>query len=552
MVRLLGKESLAQNEKGYTNFSDVSALNWSSGYITVATLYDFMDGYTDDRFGPDNNMTLEQAIKGFVTALGYVPTIGALGYPLDYIDKANQIGITKDITLCGKDMISRGVLAKLITNSLEIPIMIQTGYGTNIDYVVQDGVNWGTRKTILSEYRNLVKLQVIVNSYDAYTSTSNSNNVKVTILNNYKTKYSSEFCLGAYTLDAGTSNISELVGRKAIVYVAYDENSINTPVVVTAYKDTTNSDELTILGDDIEATTAIGSTVTVAYWANTTDKTTTKITLPTTAKLYYNGDIKTAAVLTAELSKGRVYGSVSFVKNNTATTQDFDTVFVANYTNFVVNTVSASTFRVTSKNAGSILFDPSDTTTKSILYDVNGKQMNWSDLKEWDVVSCKIVNGIKKVTIGQLVNNKVTGQLVEIESGSTMAKDKFTINSKVYKIDPAIAGMLVLADQGTFYLDILGKICYFAIDIPVPNYAYVIATDLSTGIDSFTEMKLFNKNGEIITLKTSSKVKLDGVSNIPTANLLSMTGGLVAGQFITYSVNSNNEVTTIIEQTQTI
>ena len=533
MIRLLGKEWLAQNAMGSTLFSDVSAMNWASGYINIVAQLDFMSGYEDGRFGPDNNITLEQGIKGFVTALGYAPTVGVLGYPLGYIDKANTLGITNGIPLLGKEMISRGVLAKLIANSLEVPICENN--------VVQNGITTNTiRKTILSEYKNLVKLQVIVNEYMGFTS--NSNNVNVTILNNYRTIYYDEFRYGSnYILDAGTSNISELVGRKAIVYVTYDENTTSTPVIFgtpirfSDVIDTNNGYDITISAEDIESVTNIYGTTTVEYWANETDVKTTKITYDTTDVMFYENGCSSDY----PPNLMNVYGSITFAKLGTESA-DFDTVLITNYTNFVVDTVSASTFRVTSKNGVySISFDPDDVTVKSTLYDTNGKQMNWADLKENDVISCKIVDGNKRVTIGQLVNNKVTGMVTEIDN------EKYTIDGKQYKLDPAMM-QLFLADQGTFYLDVLGNICYFEKYVPVPNYAYVIAAACdNNSLDPKTQLKLFNAKGEIAVFNTSLKVKLDGISNIPTVDLIMGTNPVQEGQFITYTVNSNNEITTI-------
>ena len=490
MIRLLGKESLAQNAIGSTPFSDVSELNWASGYINIVAPLDFMSGYSDNRFGPDNNITLEQGIKGFVTTLGYAPTVGVLGYPLGYLDKANGLGITKDISILGKDIVSRGVLAKLIANSLEVPLCENN--------IVQDGYNNTVRKTIISEYRNLVKLQVVVNEYTGFTS--DTNNVHVTILNNYKTKYSSDFPVGTNcTLDAGTSNISELVGRRAIVYVAYDEYSSSAPVVISAIKDTTKTNEFSVLSDDIVNVVTLNGITTVEYWANETDAKTTKITLPATATYYVNGSLTAYPPSLMD-----VYGSISFAKNDTYSPEDFDTVFITNYTNYVVDKVNIYTFRVISKNAGSISFDPVDTTVKSILYDINGKQINWADLKENDIISCKVVNGNKKVTVGTLVNNKINGMIVEVDS-SSITNTKYTIGNKVYKIDMAnMSNALALADKGTFYLDILGNICWFVagaitptptptpnpVQLPTETFAMITGTSTGTNVDGDTIVKL--------------------------------------------------------------
>jgi len=582
VVRALGQEAQAAGAATSTSFTDVKADHWAAGYINIVTRLGIVNGYGDGTFGPEDKVLYEQAIKMIVVALGYTPAIGSAGYPVGYLTKAGELGITSGVAGSNGVAANRGTVAQLVFNALDVPMMQQTGYGTNLDYVVQDGVNTNTsRKTIMSEYLDVVKLQVMVKSYEATTSSSNTNNdVKVNILNSYKTKYSEEFGKDSstyptnYTLDAGTSSVASLVGAKAFVYVAYDDTSSDTPVVVFATKDTSKTDELTVAGADIDSDTAATATTarTVSYWANDADKKTTNVTLSATAAVYENGVLDTSP--TALKS---VYGTVTFAKNITSTTEDYDTVFITNFTNVVVDSVNARTFKVTPKNAGAptIKFDTTDTTVLSTLYDSKGVEMKWTDLKEWDVVSCKVIKGddagvagTKTITVGTLVDNKITGKITEKEPGSTTAKDKFTIDGKAYKIDKAIAGELDLEDEGTFYLDILGRICYYDTTAALnTNYAYIFAASLSTGIDNKTEVKMFTKAGEFVTLKTATKVKLDGEPNIPSVDLTGATpvtvnnvttyvnnlptvikdgnGGVVAGQFITYDVNSSNEITKI-------
>ena len=177
VVRALGQEAQAAGSASATSFTDVKADHWAAGYINIVTRLGIVNGYGDGTFGPEDKVLYEQAIKMIVVALGYTPAIGSAGYPVGYLTKAGELGITSGVAGSNGVAANRGTVAQLIFNSLDVPVMQQTGYGTNLDYVVQDGVNSNTtRKTIMSEYLDVVKLQVSVESFKGNSSSTNNNN----------------------------------------------------------------------------------------------------------------------------------------------------------------------------------------------------------------------------------------------------------------------------------------------------------------------------------------------------------------------------------------
>ena len=73
VVRAKGQEETAQSSQGDTIFEDVPGNFWGSGYINVATSLGIINGYGDGKFGPDDKVTYEQAVKMVVCALRYEP-----------------------------------------------------------------------------------------------------------------------------------------------------------------------------------------------------------------------------------------------------------------------------------------------------------------------------------------------------------------------------------------------------------------------------------------------------------------------------------------------
>lgn len=121
IVSLDGKKNIAQED---TEFSDVKASHWASGYIKEAYNSGIVTGMGDGTYLPENNVTYEQAIKMLVCALGYgVKAEMKGGYPLGYVKTAEEIGLIKDLEFSGKGKAKRGDIAFLVYNALDIPLL---------------------------------------------------------------------------------------------------------------------------------------------------------------------------------------------------------------------------------------------------------------------------------------------------------------------------------------------------------------------------------------------------------------------------------------------
>jgi len=102
-------------ELRYT-FSDLSDSHWAYTYIQQAANAKWINGFTDDTFRPDEEITYEQAIS-------IVCRILDLGsnekYPFNYISAAMEYSLTENIPCLIGDIITRGEAETLILNALE-------------------------------------------------------------------------------------------------------------------------------------------------------------------------------------------------------------------------------------------------------------------------------------------------------------------------------------------------------------------------------------------------------------------------------------------------
>lgn len=132
---------IAQRELLDIKFNDVEG-HWAVQEICLAHQNGIVDGTSETTFEPERNVTNAEFIKMIVTLLGYKPMTERMGgYPGGYVITANQRGITEGLNLKLDADAVRSDVVKMIANSLDIPIMQQTGFGEDMEYAVMDGKN---------------------------------------------------------------------------------------------------------------------------------------------------------------------------------------------------------------------------------------------------------------------------------------------------------------------------------------------------------------------------------------------------------------------------
>lgn len=575
IVRMLGQEAQASGAAGSTKFTDVPSTHWAAGYVNICTNTGIINGYGDGRFGPEDNVTYEQAVKMVVVALGYEPAVGSAGYPVGYLTIAQQRGITTGVKGTNGVAINRGQVAQLALNALDVPIMEQTGFGTYVDYIVQDGYgDSSARKTLLSENLGILRVKVMVEESYELTSSSKEDLVKVRVERAYRSVYgqSGEDFEEGTTVDIniGKTNLKSLVGYPVILYVDYDEYSYGDPVAVYARKDLSSTGELTVFYDDVDTVTNESGYVDVAYWASETARTPETISVDTgvnSSNVYVNGHKVTSTTIKSVLES--FYGTVTFALNNRSSSYDYDTVYISKYENGVVESVNMTTGRVNMKDgASAIIFNTTNNDFRSKLFDEDGNELDWSVLEENDVLSTRVAggSGTRTVKMATLVRKAITG--VVTEKSGTDDEPEYKIGGTEYKIDlnRIDKDEIKLQDEGTFYLDIFGRIVYFEAESGTSsNYAYILNSERTQGsFDPRLEIQMFTFDGEVVTLRTATRVSFVqgstrtsyGSTNnpivtpatIPASGYLGSLETLIAAnhdKVMTFSVNASGDISRV-------
>ncbi len=131
IVRVLGLDASAKASTGVSVFTDVPATHWASGYIALANKLGIVNGRGNGTFDPAAPVKYEEAVKMVMCALGYQPAAEKRGgYPIGYLSYANEEGITDGTNAMLNLPAPRGIVAILLDNALETPMLVQKGFGS--------------------------------------------------------------------------------------------------------------------------------------------------------------------------------------------------------------------------------------------------------------------------------------------------------------------------------------------------------------------------------------------------------------------------------------
>ncbi len=530
-----------------TGFSDLDSDEsraWARPYVKAAVDLGIINGFEDGTFRAGEPVTYEQAVKMLVCAVGYeivaqseynklIVANPSATWSAGYIAAANKHGITKSvITAKISEPASRGVVAVLTSNALDVPPLKQNEDGT-----VEKG------DSSENEEKTVVEVKGIVSGtyYTGIQSTNagiSLNEIKITTVENGEETYelSSEL--------AKSIDFEDLIGKG-----------------VTAYYNTLDR-QLTSIS-----------------------KANNKITLIDEASLirpvedgivkYYNENKK---ISTFSLSDYTVIYNGKYIPSNSDIIGNFNTNFtngkielvetsgrkfakVTSYEVHAVDSYNRTSGKITFKYDGGYYTFPSSTDAKPIIY-VDGVK------KEFDSLSLRAYNIINLMESPEGVGgNPISKMYVTTKSYSGKVNEvidsvrKVILNSKEYYLTNEYADFsgngkapFALNDTYKYYLDFTGQIA--AVDYnPVTSSEYDLGYIVDADKDTVNLMKK-DKTFEFVPMK--SKVKVDGVStdNDDVKAKLeeiaqALYGEAVCSQPVKYIITNDGELAAIDTAAQT-
>lgn len=121
VVRMMGYEKNAFKVSSKISFKDLSKNHWAYSYVRMAASLGYIKGYSNKTFKPSSNITYAEAISIMVRVLGYGGSLTGK-WPDNYINKAQSLGIIKNLDVKADKPITRGDISILVTNSLTVEI----------------------------------------------------------------------------------------------------------------------------------------------------------------------------------------------------------------------------------------------------------------------------------------------------------------------------------------------------------------------------------------------------------------------------------------------
>lgn len=541
-----------------TVFNDVPSSNWASGYIAMASNQGIVIGYGDGNFGPEDPVKYEEVIKMLMETLGYKPFADANGgYPTGYLAAAQRADLLSGVNGGSVGQAApRGLVAQLTYNAIDTPLMDRAVFGPNAEYIIYDGTNGYDRRTLMSQYLKVSKLNGIVteNILSSLTGanaidTSAEETVTVEILDNYDDEQYYE--IGeARTFKVGQTDARNYLGYNVVFYVQQDRTVDDATILSMTYTSGKNQSTSFTLDqyEGFEYAANSNNASYLKYLKNSSDRTASKLTIEENATVIYNNVAYTEGLEdmfgNGANDKALIYpdgamsGKVTVV--DTDNVSGYDVVFVEIATSGVVEEVSERGELTFKNEVGStsyynsvkkvIFDDDTDDTIVNITKD--GVAYDYNKLAAWDVVTIITRDDISGYyyDIKVLGDSKVEGTVRSVSSSSTSATGSaYEIEGTKYDVAEGYYanGTLKAGTYGTFYIDEYGKIVAYNKEISGSTnerYAYVLNTNALPDEwgNSDATFLLLDKDGSYNYYKLNTTVTVEN----PTADLQPLLNGV--------------------------
>lgn len=505
-----------------TQFTDVPAEHWASGYIAQAAGQGIINGYGDGTFGPEDNVLYEQAVKMLVETLGYAPFVEANGgYYAGHLLAASRYGILDGVkgAAPGQEA-TRGQVAQLVYNAIETPIMERSAFGTEEKFEIFDGGKDGKDEfiTLLTRDLGVVKGTGVIasNNYEDGIDTTEDMTVAIAMDEESK-EFNCYFDADSdddLTFIIGDTDAAEYVGLEVSFYAEEGKSDEYTLISVapTAKNKSASVALADVIGFDEDG---------VFEYYNDKNKVEDNIKIGAADEDYgyiciYNGvvsavknDAEAAIAWFEGIYEEGLNGQITFIDNGTGRGYTVLSLEVA--TSAVVDEVDGT--EVIFKNSADSLDFDADIEDAIIKLTKNGAPVDYTTLTEWDVLSILYADGANYAVAEVIDGGKITGSVEEVSG------DEYKIAGQWYEIAGDVYGSTIKpGSEGTFYVDKYGMVIAYdkaatTSGVASDKYAYIL--NATTTVDEWenesVRIQWLDKAGEIGDTYLADKFTLENI-----------------------------------------
>lgn len=520
------RESMGENSNidvpVVSRFQDVPENHAAYEAIMRVAELGLMRGTSLNEFEPDEPLPYTHAVKAVLDLLGYKPQAALHGgFPGGYIMIANQLRLLKGIS--SSETMSRGELAQLIKNALNIELLTGVSYGEANTYETRKEKTLLTEILLLEEKRGMLEDNGITTLYGESDLAADEAVIDGVL----------------FHISEETEYIRSWMGREIICYYQNEDNRYPGRIV---YAELSGNDKI----QSISAEALDGfSNGTLSYTENNRSK---KVSLSSGYVLLYNG-------LAMEVYEDSVFdisaGEISIITpQKTAVPQ---IVIVNAYESWYVDAVDTENDRIYNKIAVSgkenriLSLEEYGSTPRVTLELPDGRAAKISDIKAGDVLDV--------ARNGAVIHAKIVRNVV----------DSFTVDSiregHLEKIMSGVGGNYAVSreyfeysegklpspgTEVTLTLNSFGKVAYLSEQTDNRlRVGYLIAlAGTDSAFDSETRAKIMDMDRKISVLDFADKVKVSGFDAeeaIAKEEAVFKTYADYVG-FIRYTLNADDEI----------
>lgn len=462
-------------------------------------------------FRPDDDITVQEAAKIFVSILGYGELADKKGgYPLGYMSVANDLNIFKGTVPTQDGYLTTQGFVKTLINVLETEVVDVEAILKRKTELIVSYTTDGT-KDLMGYALDIFREEGLVdtNAYTSINGLSDLGENEIRIKGNI------------YTIE----NVAwaDFLGYNVECYYKKGDNDVRREVL---YIEEYRNEYVTVESEYIvkEAVTKTD----FKYYRDDEKRKTQNLKIAKSAALIYNGGLK---ILDA-FHLCPTDGNVTLIDNNRDNI--YDVIIVMNYRAILVSGISENTHSISDVLGGaSIVLDPDD-DDYSFFIEIDGKKGEFSDIAVRNVISYAESTGNKR----NVKYVKVSTRYIEGKV-DTIGDDEVSINGVEYILNKNMVDSVSLNNYGVFYLDINGKIVAKKLENDVV-YGYLNELYKETGLRKRVQAQIYTENNRWVELDFAEKVTTN--SGRKTAEEVYDLLGSNYRQLITYTVSDEGKI----------
>lgn len=516
IIRMLGFESLTiPNEEAVFSspFEDVPESYWCAEDIIFAKNLGLVSGKTETTFDPDGYVTLSEASKLIVDALGYRIVAENLGgYPIGYMTQAAHLGIVKDISAAMDTPISRGDTALMIYRALGTEILEYNYTGS------ADGRYKVKEDSVLGEAYGKYKYQKGIVASNGLTSLTGEAEVA-----------DGEVLINGTVFKENGTGAGELLGKNVELFYTV-EDGVN---IIHSVCEGENK-ELTLNFDDNYVKY---SSWCYEYYKNPSSDKKLTVYIDSGINVIYNGKAWSKGLTDSEMAPKS--GEVRLIDADGDS--KYETVIIKDVKNYVLTIADGDTLYALDNKK--IELKDKDENENITVRDSNGTAMDFSELENEHVISALVS---KDGELAELVVclDVIYGKLERVKEKDGDTYVTVDGDEYVFADDCCIkqGSTVKIGETGSFTLDITGKVAYFSSTNRSFEKGYLLKSGLGKALDSTVSFKIFTEAGSFEILSAAEKVSVDKYRLDNDALVQMIESGGLKSEFIRFKRNSTGEL----------